>query len=96
MKKELVGNYGNSGQEWQPEGHPVEVDVYDFPDPDIPKAVKRAGDPTLTTIFPAAYFGTPSKFFQPYRESRKVVDIEKGNHPGVVPPTPHEELINKK
>ena len=38
-KKELVGNYGNSGQEWQPEGQPVEVDVHDFPDPDIPKAV---------------------------------------------------------
>jgi len=46
-KKELVGNYGNSGQEWQPEGQPVEVDVYDFPDLDIPKAVKRAGGPTL-------------------------------------------------
>src|SRR5262249_8230450 len=26
-KKELVGNYGNSGQEWQPRGRPVEVDV---------------------------------------------------------------------
>jgi hypothetical protein len=40
-KKELVGNYKNSGQEWQPEGRPVEVDVYDFPDPDLPKAVPR-------------------------------------------------------
>ncbi len=40
-KKELVGNYGNSGQEWQPKGRPVEVDVHDFPDPDIPKAVPR-------------------------------------------------------
>ena len=40
-KKELIGNYGNSGQEWQPEGQPVEVDVHDFPDPDIPKAVPR-------------------------------------------------------
>ena len=38
----------------------------------------------------------PSKFFQPYRESRKVVDIEKGNHLGVVPPTPLEELIYTK
>ena len=40
-KKELIGNYGNSGQEWQPEGQPVEVDVHDFPDPDVPKAVPR-------------------------------------------------------
>jgi len=40
-KKELVGNYGNSGQEWQPAGQPVEVDVHDFPDPDTPKAVPR-------------------------------------------------------
>jgi Rhodopirellula transposase DDE domain len=40
-KKELVGNYKNSGQEWQPEGCPVAVDVHDFPDPDIPKAVPR-------------------------------------------------------
>ena len=47
-KKELVGNYGNSGQEWQPEGQPVEVDVHDFPDPDIPKAVPRGVyDPEL-------------------------------------------------
>src|SRR5271163_1405973 len=40
-KKELVGNYANSGQEWQPAGEPVEVDVHDFPDPDVPKAVPR-------------------------------------------------------
>ena len=40
-KKELIGNYGNSGQEWQPEGQPVDVDVHDFPDPDTPKAVPR-------------------------------------------------------
>jgi len=40
-KKELVGNHANSGQEWQPAGEPVEVDVHDFPDPDVPKAVPR-------------------------------------------------------
>jgi hypothetical protein len=40
-KKELVRNYANSGQEWQPAGEPVEVDVHDFPDPDVPKAVPR-------------------------------------------------------
>lgn len=40
-KKELVGNHANSGQEWQPEGRPERVDVHDFPDPDVPKAVPR-------------------------------------------------------
>jgi transposase len=40
-KKELVGDHGNPGQEWQPEGRPVEVDGHDFPDPDVPKAVPR-------------------------------------------------------
>jgi Rhodopirellula transposase DDE domain len=43
-KKELVGNHANPGQEWQPEGHPVPVDVHDFPDPDLPKAVPRGVD----------------------------------------------------
>jgi transposase len=38
-KKELVGNYANSGQEWRPSGQPEEVRVHDFPDPDVPKAV---------------------------------------------------------
>jgi hypothetical protein len=40
-KKELVGNHANSGQEWQPEGEPEQVDVHDLPDPDVPKAVPR-------------------------------------------------------
>jgi hypothetical protein len=40
-KKELLGNHANSGQEWQPAGEPEEVDVHDFPDPDVPKAVPR-------------------------------------------------------
>jgi len=40
-KKEQVGNHGNSGQEWQPAGQPEEVEVHDFPDPDVPKAVPR-------------------------------------------------------
>lgn len=40
-KKESVGNHGNPGQEWQPEGQAEEVDVHDFPDPDVPKAVPR-------------------------------------------------------
>lgn len=40
-KKETVGIHRNPGQEWQPEGQPEEVDVHDFPDPDVPKAVPR-------------------------------------------------------
>lgn len=38
-KKELVGNYKNAGREWQRKGQPVEVDVHDFPDPAVGKAI---------------------------------------------------------
>jgi len=39
-KKELVvGKKTNGGKEWQPKGTPEKVDVHDFPDPDVPKAV---------------------------------------------------------
>lgn len=38
-KKELIGNYANGGAEWQPTGAPVEVDVHDFPDPTLGKAI---------------------------------------------------------
>jgi len=38
-KKELVGDYANGGTEWQPEGRPERVQVHDFPDPEVPKAV---------------------------------------------------------
>jgi Rhodopirellula transposase DDE domain len=38
-KKELVGNYANGGREWQPSGEPVRVDVHDFPDPAVGKAI---------------------------------------------------------
>jgi hypothetical protein len=38
-KKELVGEYKNSGQEWQPRGRPEKVNVHDFPDPTRGKAV---------------------------------------------------------
>jgi len=30
-KKELVGNFQNKGQEWQPKGEPEKVNAYDFP-----------------------------------------------------------------
>ena len=38
-KKELVGQYKNSGQEWRPKGQPVEVKVHDFPEKDLGKAI---------------------------------------------------------
>jgi len=37
-KKELVGNYENSGRQWLPAKHPVKVNGHDFPHPDIPRA----------------------------------------------------------
>lgn len=38
-KKELVGNFHNRGQEWEPKGEPVEVNVHDFPDKTLGKAI---------------------------------------------------------
>lgn len=38
-KKELVGNYANKGREWQPTGEPVRVEVHDFIDPAVGKAI---------------------------------------------------------
>lgn len=36
-KKELVGNYANSGQEWQEKGKPELVQTHDFPDKELGK-----------------------------------------------------------
>jgi hypothetical protein len=38
-KKELVGDFYNAGQEWQPEGKPVRVLVHDFPGDALCKAI---------------------------------------------------------
>ncbi len=38
-KKELVGPYHNGGREWRPKGAPEEVNVHDFPDPALGKAI---------------------------------------------------------
>jgi len=38
-KKELVGEFRNSGREWQPQGEPVEVLIHDFMDKDLGKAI---------------------------------------------------------
>jgi transposase len=38
-KKELVGNFKNGGREWQPKGEPELVDVHDFPDQALGKAI---------------------------------------------------------
>jgi hypothetical protein len=38
-KKELVGEFKNGGQEWQPEGEPEEVRVHDFLDKELGKAI---------------------------------------------------------
>jgi hypothetical protein len=38
-KKELVGDFKNSGREWQPTGQPEKVRVYDFIDKDLGKAI---------------------------------------------------------
>ncbi|OJH33477.1 ISAzo13 family transposase [Cystobacter ferrugineus] len=38
-KKELVGNFRNAGREWEPKGQPEEVNVHDFPDDAVGKAI---------------------------------------------------------
>ena len=38
-KKELLGPYRNGGREWRPKGQPEEVDVHDFPDKELGKAI---------------------------------------------------------
>jgi DDE family transposase len=38
-KKELVGEFKNPGEEWHPKGQPETVNVHDFPDPKLGKAI---------------------------------------------------------
>ena len=38
-KKELVGPFKNGGREWQPQGQPEPVNVHDFPDKQVGKAI---------------------------------------------------------
>ena len=38
-KKELVGNYKNNGREWRPKGSPEAVNVHDFIDPKLGRAI---------------------------------------------------------
>jgi hypothetical protein len=38
-KKEVVGNLANKGREYRPKGQPTRVDVHDFPDPEVGKAI---------------------------------------------------------
>jgi len=38
-KKELVGEFKNVGEEWEPQGQPKRVKVHDFPDKKLGKAI---------------------------------------------------------
>ncbi len=38
-KKEMVGEYDNGGVEWQPEGEPTRVNVHDFVNPELGRAI---------------------------------------------------------
>ena len=38
-KKEVLGNLKNPGDSYRPKGRPIEVNVHDFPDPELGKAV---------------------------------------------------------
>src|SRR5512132_2107883 len=52
-KKELVGNFANGGQEWQPSGEPERVNVHDFPDPKLGKAIPYGVYACVLTLAPA-------------------------------------------
>jgi hypothetical protein len=43
-KKELVGTFANGGREWQPSGEPERVNVHDFPNPKVGKAIPYGVD----------------------------------------------------
>jgi transposase len=38
-KKEIIGQFKNTGREWRPASNPVQVGVHDFPDKELGKAV---------------------------------------------------------
>lgn len=38
-KKELVGNFKNGGREWRPQGDPQKVEVHDFINPELGRAI---------------------------------------------------------
>jgi len=38
-KKEVLGDHKNPGKTYRPKGKPIEVDVHDFPDPQLGKAI---------------------------------------------------------
>ncbi len=38
-KKELIGRFAQPGCEWHRAGEPVKVPTYDFPDPELGKAI---------------------------------------------------------
>lgn len=67
-KKELVGNYKNPGSEWEISGQPVEVNVYDFQDKEVGKAVpygiydigKNEGFVNVGTSFDTSSFAVES------------------------------------
>lgn len=49
-KKELIGRFRNGGREWQPSGEPESVNVYDFIDKELGKAIPYGVyDPTANT-----------------------------------------------
>ncbi|WP_433521380.1 ISAzo13 family transposase [Nocardia pseudovaccinii] len=49
-KKELIGQFANSGREWRPKGDPVQVNTHDFPSSAVGKAVPYGiYDPTGNT-----------------------------------------------
>ena len=72
-KKELVGKFKNGGREWQPRGEPERVNVHDFMDKDLGKAIPYG------VYDVAADAGWVSRGHRP-RHRR----VRRGDHPNLV------------
>ena len=58
-KKELVGLHANGGSEWRPKATPEEVDVHDFPDPEVPRLSRTACTVPMRDGSPLVMIMTP-------------------------------------
>jgi hypothetical protein len=48
--RKLVGNYRNNGREWRPTGEPEQVNVHDFLEPALPRAVPYGVDDLTNNV----------------------------------------------
>jgi hypothetical protein len=82
-EKEMVGEYANGGVEWQPAGGSVRVNVHDFVDPELGRAIPYGIDDEQTTRAGSRLATPPSP-----RSTRSV----HGGMPSTPHPHPSKDL----